>query len=338
MKDISAGAYTVIVTDSNGCIANGNYIISQPDQPLSIVSQPLPQTDCYGNHVEFSSEITGAVGNVIYQWQERAPGDIFSDITGSNSSILAIDNIGVNQLNVNGTEYRVIITDECTTVTSNSALLNINAIKSITPAIVNSIICSGESITYLVSVQGSVAGYQWHMKNGTNWNAIADGGSYAGATTSQLIISNSTTSQSSSYRVSVTFITLNQPPGYPTCVETSFTRERNLLVRDPFLPPVVSENQQICFGGIPVMLTGTPASGGSGPLYSYQWQKSPEGNSWTDISNETALSYLPASISSTTYYRIAVTDNGTPACDNVFSVPVVITVNPLPSTSVIYHQ
>jgi hypothetical protein len=317
-----------------------SYVLTEPASPLTIISQPLPQTDCYGNHVEFSIAVSGSVGTVFYQWQERPPGGNFSDISGETGDLLSVDDIGVNGKNVNGTEYRVLITDNNGTIISDPALLNINSITSITPAVVNSIICNGGSITYKVFTEGNIInnGYQWSWNTGSGWAFLSDGGAYSGTTTSQLTISNATTAQNGFYRVSVTFSTLNQPPGDPTCIETSFTRERNLVVREPLLPPVVSGNQQICNGNVPSTLTATSAFGGSGPGYTYQWQSSTDGAVWTDIPGANILSYSPHALTATSYYRIAATDGGTPHCGSVYSGSVIITVNPLPTTSFIYHR
>ncbi len=314
--------------------------ITQPAVSLTIISQPLPQTDCYGNHVEFSVAVNGSMGIVYYQWQQRPPGGNFSDISGATSALLPIDNIGVNGHNVNGTEYRVLITDEFGTISSDQALLSINSITSLTPVVVNSTICNGGSITYKVFTEGNVTsnGYQWSWNNGSGWTFLSDGGAYSGTTSSQLTISNATTAQNGSYRVSVTFPTLNQPPVDPTCIETSFTRERNLVVREPLLPPVVSNSQQICNGNVPSALMATSASGGSGPNYTYQWQSSHDVSTWTDIPDANILSYSPPALTATTYYRIVAIDGGTSHCGTVYSGSVVITVKPLPTTSSIYHR
>ncbi len=304
---------------------------------LTITTQPLPQTDCYGNHVEFSVEVNGVTGNVRYQWQKKPPGGVFTDIAGAVSALLPVDNIGVNSDNIDGTEYRAVISDDCITLTSSPAVLHINAIVSITPVVVNSTICSGGSIAYMVATQGIVVSYQWASNNGSGWNSLSDGGAYSGATTPRLTISNANPAQTGSYRVSVTFMTLNQPPGYPTCIETSTTRTRNLMVRPALLPPVISSSQQICYGAIPASLSATPASGGTGPIYSYQWQTSMDGNSWSAITGATSLTFLPPATGSTTYYNIVATDSGTPSCGAVNSAPVIITIIPLPATSPIYH-
>jgi hypothetical protein len=331
------GDYNLIISDQSGESSCLRHLGINP-LLLTITDQPLPQTDCYGNHVEFSVAVSGANGIVRYQWQQKPPAGVFADITGANSALLPVNNIGVNGENIDGTEYRVIISDDCQTLSSGPALLHINAITSLTPAVVNSTICNGGTINYKVATQGIVAGYQWAWNNGSGWSYLTDGGAYSGTTTSQLTISDATNAQTGSYRVSVTFVTLNQPLSDPTCIETSFTRNRNLLVRPPFLPPEISSGQQICYGAVPSALSATPSSGGTGPSYTYQWQSSPDSNTWSSIAGATSLSYSPPAIQTTTYYRVIATDSGTPSCGSVNSANVVITVIPLPVTSPIYHR
>ena len=324
---VAAGTSIITYTDINNCSTS---VTVKVNSPATISVQPLPQTNCYGNQVQFSVTITGTVGTVTYQWQQKPPSGIFSDITGANSSSLTINNIGMNGQNVDGTEYQVIVTDDCGSVTSAPALLNINTITDITPDNTNTTICSGGSIIYSVTTQGTVVSYQWLKQNGTNWDPISDGINYSGTTTSQLSISNATPAQSGSYRVSVTFSTLNQPPGFSTCAETSSTLERDLTVQEPLSPPDMPANQQICYNAIPTELIATSASGGSGP-YTYQWQNSPDGSGWTNIPGATDLTYSPPALTSTTYYRIIVIDGGTPWCGTVNSAAVLITVNPAPA-------
>jgi hypothetical protein len=309
-------------------------------QYITITSQPQPQTDCYGNHVEFSVSITGSAGTVLYQWQQKPPGGNFSDIIGANNALLNVDNIGVNKQNVNGTEYRVVVTDDCGPITSNQALLIVNSITDLTPGVVNSIICDGGSMTYKVFTEGYVIdnGYQWAWNNGSGWTFLSDGDAYSGTSTSQLTISNAMTAQNGSYRVSVRFHTLNQPGGDTTCIETSSTRVRNLVVRASLSPPVISSSQQICYGNVPATLTATKASGGSGPDYSYRWQISYDALNYTDISDANNLSYSPAALTASTYFRILSDDSGSPDCGTVYSVPVLISVSPLPNTSSIFHR
>ncbi len=321
-------------------LMGASFLVIMPAESMIITSQPQPQTDCYGNHVEFSVAVSESSGTVYYQWQQKPPDGSFSDISGANNSLLAIDNIGVNKQNVDGTEYRVLITDDNGTITSDPALLRVNSITGLTPAVVNSTICNEESITYNVFTVGDVTNntYLWSLNNGSGWTYLSDGGAYSGTTTSQLSISNSTTAQNGSYRVSVIFATLNQPSGDPTCIETSFTRERNLVVRMPLIPPVVNAGQQICYGNTPSGLIASSAAGGSGPDYAYQWQSSFDGSRFADLPGENNLSYSPPALIVSTYYRIIATDGGTPSCGTVYSETVLISVNQLPATSPIYHR
>jgi len=235
LTGLGAGSYTLTVIGNAGtCTGTATIVIDQPLQPLTIITQPLDQTDCYGNTAEFLAVVSGASGTILYQWQYMPPGGNFTDIGSANGPLHTVPDIGVNGLNIDGSRYRVLITDGCGTIISDAALLSINSITGITPAVVNTTICNGAGMSYEVLTHGSVVCYQWFFNNGTGWNPVSDGGAFSGTTLSRLDISDATEAESGSYRVSVTFNTLNQPAGYPTCIITSHTRIRNLLV----LPPV----------------------------------------------------------------------------------------------------
>ncbi len=221
--DIHAGvAFNWSITDENGCgPVTGALDVTEP-AALAITSGPLGQTDCYGNTVSFSVEISGAVGAPLYQWQSRPPGGSFSDIVGGTSSTLSIYDIGVNGLNIHGTEYQVLVTDACGTISSPSALLQINSITDLTPDVTHSEICHNGSISYEVFTQGEVIenGYQWSWNDGSGWQLLTNGSVYNGVRTNRLEIINATSAQNGEYRVSVTFRTLNQPSERDTCVRT----------------------------------------------------------------------------------------------------------------------
>ena len=58
----------------------------------------------------------------------------------------------------------------------------------------------------------------------------------------------------------------------------------------------------------PDSFTSTAAANGGSGTFSYQWQESTDGTTFTDISGATALTYDPGEISQTTYYRRKATD------------------------------
>src|SRR5947209_2459299 len=55
----------------------------------------------------------------------------------------------------------------------------------------------------------------------------------------------------------------------------------------------------------PGFLQQAPASGGTG-TYLYQWQSSPDANTWTDIPGETNPDFDPGTMTTTTYFRRSV--------------------------------
>lgn len=95
-------------------------------------------------------------------------------------------------------------------------------------------------------------------------------------------------------------------------------------------PGVVSpSNQTIVSGAVPAPLTATAPTGGSGQppyIYTFQWQSSPNGSSWTDISGATNGSgYAPGALTSTTSYKLMTTQNGSLYVSNT----VIVTVSSL---------
>ena len=66
-------------------------------------------------------------------------------------------------------------------------------------------------------------------------------------------------------------------------------------------------DQTICFGTVPNLITNAGAVGAS-ESYSYQWQQN-TGSGWSAIGGETTTEYQPGSLTTTTEYRIVVTDD-----------------------------
>ncbi|MGL4631083.1 MAG: PA14 domain-containing protein, partial [Leadbetterella sp.] len=59
----------------------------------------------------------------------------------------------------------------------------------------------------------------------------------------------------------------------------------------------------------PITVTTAPIASPTTTNYTYQWQSSSDGNTWTSISGATGATYSPGSISTTTYYRRLIRDN-----------------------------
>lgn len=65
----------------------------------------------------------------------------------------------------------------------------------------------------------------------------------------------------------------------------------------------IADDQSICFNTAPAELTETVAPSGGSGTYTYQWQKSPDNSTWTDISGATSSTFSPGALTATTYYR-----------------------------------
>ena len=83
-----------------------------------------------------------------------------------------------------------------------------------------------------------------------------------------------------------------------------------------------------CGPGDPGTIGGTQPAGGDGINYSYKWQSSPDGGTFTDISPAvTSATYSPGTVSATIYYQRLVTSGAcaTPRVSN----QVMVTVQPV---------
>ena len=104
-------------------------ITASPVSPSSISRQPVSQIIRSGNNTSFSFAFTGGSGAKNYQWQVStnnganwanvSDGGVYS---GAASSTLSLTNIPYS---LNGNLYRVLFTELCQDITSNSALLTV---------------------------------------------------------------------------------------------------------------------------------------------------------------------------------------------------------------------
>lgn len=100
-----------------------------------------------------------------------------------------------------------------------------------------------------------------------------------------------------------------------------------ISVYPDFVAGTISGSQTICSGTSPALLTGTSPSGGN-PPYAFQWQKSSDNISFSDISGATGQNYQSGILTATTHYRLKQSAAG--SCNTAFTNGITVTVNPLP--------
>ena len=96
----------------------------------------------------------------------------------------------------------------------------------------------------------------------------------------------------------------------------------------PFSGAITANPVSVCAGGSSLLTLS-----GADPTSGFQWQVSPNGTSWFNISGANASTYNTGPISSTLFYQVIVTGSGWPTgsgCGIDTSAPISVTVNPAP--------
>ena len=88
--------------------------------------------------------------------------------------------------------------------------------------------------------------------------------------------------------------------GTNTCVERTDTI---LITVNNFVPGVVAGTTTICEDTAPPAFTVTTTASSDGGIITYQWQDSPDGISFTDITGATSDTYAPPALSADTWYK-----------------------------------
>lgn len=144
---ISAGSYSVQVTDSLGCPLSSSFLLTQPLAPISVISSfvdVLCNPDTSGSA---TVTVTGGTPGYVYLWNNGQAGTTISNLPAGNFSVMITD--------VNGCRDSSVFT-----ITQPPLL-------SFTSSHVN-ILCFGDSTgSAAVSVTGGVLPYTY------SWNPVA---------------------------------------------------------------------------------------------------------------------------------------------------------------------
>ncbi|MGR6088235.1 MAG: T9SS type B sorting domain-containing protein [Arcticibacter sp.] len=223
LLSVTAGVYTLSVTDANGCSAVLNATVGQPLAPLASTVSVTQNVSCNGGgNGLVNASVSGGTAPYNYLWNNGATTQAVSSLAAGN--------------------YTVTVTDAngCTDVSSVSITQPQQSI-SIQASVTSNISCyNGNNGTISISIIGGTAPYSYMWSNGsTNQNlSQLPAGSYTVTVTD----ANGCTEQSVS--------SITQPPGA--------------------LAANVSVSQNVsCFGGS----TGNvdlSVTGGTAP-YAYLW-------------------------------------------------------------------
>ncbi len=185
--------YSVEVTGACGVVTSNNaHLTVTVVNPPAISAQPASASQCAGSNVSFSVTASVTHGSMSYQWSKNGV-----NIAGATSSTLSLSNI----LGSDAGSYAVVVTGMGGSTTSTTATLTVNAGPSIVNQPVNQFRNAGQNALFKVIPGNGVTAYTW-KKNGTTLN---NGGKITGARSSELFISNISSTDAADYSVELTF-------------------------------------------------------------------------------------------------------------------------------------
>ena len=152
--------------------------------PPSIDTDPVASSGCEGDDVTLTVVASGTPP-LTYQWRRDGV-----DIAGATAASLTLNAITVDD----GGSYDVVVTNDCTSVTSAAATVTVDVNPSITtpPADVDA--CPGDPVTFTVTADGTpTLTYQWRR------NGVA----LTGETDATLTIASAAPANAGSYDVIV---------------------------------------------------------------------------------------------------------------------------------------
>lgn len=185
--------YRLIQSSAAGCSTTSAPGTLNVNTPPAIVTEPVHKAACIGAPVSFSIVVTGS--SLTYKWQEdkgtgfvdMANGGIYSGTTTHTMTISA------PTAAMNGYKYLVKIAGVCPRDTiSDTAILTVNPVPSITTNPSDQTICAGDGTTFAAAASSIAATYKWQVDKGSGFTDVAADANHSGVTSNSLIISNAT--------------------------------------------------------------------------------------------------------------------------------------------------
>ncbi len=276
----------------------------QVEGPITISTHPSDFTNCETEDASFTaaSVNAGAVGTMVYQWQESADGITWNDISGATAgathSTFTATTLNLTGISVSldGHYYRMkVSTGECAFVYTNPARLNVSGAITVTDDPDNISNCAGSEINFIaafanagasypVDPQQTVTSHIWQISDtgapGTWSNLTNAGNVYTGITgtdtgagaSDTLTISNVVGLNGKWYRICYTTATCSVPV-YSAAAQLQVSGNVSFSV-DPKDATVCSGNDTTFFA------TASIPQG----TFTYGWEYSDDnGDTWIPI-------------------------------------------------------
>ena len=281
----STGGYRLHVSNNSLCGTDNICRVTSYDCALPCSGAPTAgstqsnyTTICTATTVSFSLMGSTVATGITYQWQTSPNGITWTNTSG------ALNNT-YSQLVSSTSYYRCIVACGSFTSASSAVVVNLGGTPiGGTTLEDNSYVCGGSYVNFSLSGASNWPGmtYQWESSNtGTGgWSGISG-------------------------QTGVTMLKQVNASKYDHCILTcgSFTAASSSILVTvagaPTAGTTIASGSAPCGGGnIMYSLSGASTTYGLG----YQWQSSPNGTTWTNITGET-LSTTTQNASASTYFR-----------------------------------
>ena len=292
----SGTSYRVVVSNSLGSVTSSAALLTVTPAPVApaITVQPSDQTVTAPATATFSVTASGTAP--AYEWQSSGDGGAtFVPVAGAPSQpTLALANTTPAQ---SGQRYRVRVSNAAGSVTSDAALLTVNAAPSapqftMQPSAQS--VVAGGAATFVVAVTGTPAPtLQWRLggaalADGVQASGVCAGATVAGATSATLALSAVPLGCSGAV-----FSAVASNGVSPDATSAGAT----LTVSTSAAAPIVSL-QPADISVVAPAAAGFTAAATGVPAPTVQWQQSSDaGVTWTNITGATSASYAtPATV------------------------------------------
>jgi len=138
ISNLSAGNYSVIITDANGCTTTNNVTVNQPSNglTLSLISPDYSgfNISCYdGNNGTITTNTTGGAGNLIFTWSTTDTIQNLNNLSAGDYSLVVTDSVGCSLADsISLTEPLLLSSNytstnvTCNGLANGSAIVNFN--------------------------------------------------------------------------------------------------------------------------------------------------------------------------------------------------------------------
>jgi len=287
-------------------------------KPVNTITSEAAKSICNGKSVDYTP---AAGAGSTFKWTVTASVNAGGFVTPGSGTVISDVLTTTNPALAGSVTYTIVPVFDGCDGNAFELTVTINADPAATASAANATICSGSPVGITIATAQTGLKYLW--------TSTSSGGQITGNTSntatpeditqiSDVLINSGTADGTVTYVI--TPVNENGCFGQPVTVSVSVKSA-----------PVITNNsitgdQSVCEGRPSAGLTGTLPSGGGG-VYTYQWQSSPDGSAWTDISGANGINYNPGIVQLTTQYRRLVI---IPDCGGTLQYPgntVTITVN-----------